>query len=159
MIRVTQSILGRGDDAREQGIEPGDCMRAAVASVFELPLDEVPHFCDTGPDHGGNGDLWWLAWHGFALHHGVLVHHLEISDPTALSLPGYCLLSGVSPRANPDVDKPMRHTCVGYLGQLAWDPHPSRAGLATIDEADYLVPITHHAHELLARAPVSEAAA
>jgi hypothetical protein len=24
----------------------GDCHRAAVASLLELPLDEVPHFCD-----------------------------------------------------------------------------------------------------------------
>lgn len=24
----------------------GDCHRAALASLLELPLDEVPHFCD-----------------------------------------------------------------------------------------------------------------
>jgi hypothetical protein len=28
----------------------GDCHRAAIASILELPLDDVPHFGDGGPD-------------------------------------------------------------------------------------------------------------
>src|SRR5688572_10391960 len=28
----------------------GDCHRAALASILELPLEEVPHFAEGGPD-------------------------------------------------------------------------------------------------------------
>ncbi len=28
----------------------GDCHRAAIASLLELPMDDVPHFCDADSD-------------------------------------------------------------------------------------------------------------
>lgn len=35
----------------------GDCMRAAIASLLELPLDAVPHFLI-------NGSRWWdVMWY------------------------------------------------------------------------------------------------
>lgn len=40
MIPVMQQVVGDGRDGRPVG----DCMRACVASVFELSLDAVPHF-------------------------------------------------------------------------------------------------------------------
>lgn len=42
MIPVVQSIVGDGRDGRPNG----DCFRACVASIFELPLDQVPHFLE-----------------------------------------------------------------------------------------------------------------
>lgn len=43
----------------------GDCHRAAYASLLELPLDDVPHFCD-GPDEGSTTqkEREWLAKRG-----------------------------------------------------------------------------------------------
>lgn len=48
----------------------GDCTRACVASIFELPPEEVPHFADGAVDSCGNHP-WaerlteWLAPRGF----------------------------------------------------------------------------------------------
>jgi hypothetical protein len=47
VIPVVQSVVGDGRDGRPMG----DCFRACVASIFELPLDEVPHFVE--------GPSWW----------------------------------------------------------------------------------------------------
>ena len=151
MKRITQTITGRGEDAYAQGLEPGDCMRAAVASIFELPLHTVPHFVDTGPRRPGNERLWLYAWHGWALQHGCIIYHLNVFRAEHLSVPGYSLLGGPSPRATPG--QPLRHVCVGWQGQIVWDPHPSRDGLAATDECDLLVPITEYAALLLAREP------
>lgn len=46
MIPVTQTIFAdplRGDGHNADG-EPGDCLRACVASILELPLSAVPNF-------------------------------------------------------------------------------------------------------------------
>ncbi len=157
MKRVQQVLLDRGAEALERSEEPGDCMRAAVASIFELELVDVPHFADTGPRRDGNALLWLYAWHGWALTKGVIVRHFEVHDAEHLALPGYCVLSGISPRAEPGTTS-LRHCCVAWNGELVWDPHPSGAGLLTIDEADYLVPITDDACALLARDPDEVAA-
>lgn len=45
MIPLKQRNLHRPDE----GVF-GDCHRAAVASILELPLDDVPHFMDGNPD-------------------------------------------------------------------------------------------------------------
>ena len=61
---VTQTILGRGP---EFGEPTSNGMQAALATVFGLPLDAVPHFPDTEPNAG-----WWdrmNAW--LAEHYGV----------------------------------------------------------------------------------------
>lgn len=43
MIPVVQTIVGDGKDGRPMG----DCFRACVASIFELAIDEVPHFTES----------------------------------------------------------------------------------------------------------------
>lgn len=45
MIPVMQQIVGDGLEGRPIG----DCLRACVASIFELPLLDVPHFAELGP--------------------------------------------------------------------------------------------------------------
>jgi hypothetical protein len=40
---VMQSIVGDGIDGRPMG----DCIRACIASIFELPIEEVPHFAES----------------------------------------------------------------------------------------------------------------
>jgi hypothetical protein len=37
-----QRVVGSGID----GEPMGDCLRACVASIFELPIDQVPHFAE-----------------------------------------------------------------------------------------------------------------
>lgn len=150
MIPVDQQIIRPADAAWDKTREEaGDCLRAVVASIFELPLDAVPHFCDTGLERPGNKSVWAYALAGWCFTQGVVVDPHEVLNEDLLPLsgvPGYCILSGPGPRG-------WRHSVVGYQGRVVHDPHPSRDGLVEIDEIELLVGFTSAARELLARAP------
>lgn len=42
----------------DTSFETGNCLQACVASIFELELDEVPHFISYGDD-------WWFQYRDF----------------------------------------------------------------------------------------------
>lgn len=102
--------------------QQGDCMRAVIASLLELDIEAVPHFAQMA-----SGSLkfyglidCFLESQGYEMNWGrnpiyVLKEGLDI----------YHLISGVSPR-----DPNVYHCVVGLNGQVHFDPHPSRAGLA-----------------------------
>ena len=104
MIPVDQTRFGWPD---------GNCMAAAVASVFELPLEAVPDLAR--PD--------WL---------GVLTHFVSdrgiciVVSAYPLASPWPLIAQGPGPRGN-------RHAVVTVGDELAHDPHPSRAGLLSVD--------------------------
>lgn len=86
----------------------GNCLQAAVASIYELPLDAVPHFILFG-------DFWFAAMAKYVESRGLSIEKVtESSD--------YVLAFGPSPRG-------VRHAVVWKDGKLAHDPHPSRDGL------------------------------
>ena len=59
MTPVYQTIIGRGD-----GNGPlGNCMQAVIASLLDLPLEEVPHFLLWG-------NRWYLCFEEFLLSKG-----------------------------------------------------------------------------------------
>jgi hypothetical protein len=89
---------------------PGDCLRAAVASLLDLPTEAVPHFALFGRN-------WWNALALWCDGNGYLLNR-EQAEP---SIP--CLAFGMSPR---DV----YHAVVWADGECMHDPHPSRAGLS-----------------------------
>lgn len=108
-----------------------DCLRAAVASIFQLPYDEIP-------DLGSSG--WeqecrlaeWLESRGLGF--------IRIMDPDkalargarSARLPwGVCVGEGKSPR-NEDYHAVVcdaRACGAGEPPKIIHDPHPSRAGL------------------------------
>lgn len=87
----------------------GDCLRACVASVLELPATVVPDFRLFGPN-------WMWALIGFAS------CDFDTDPPTE----GYWIANGPTVRGT-------RHSVVYSPDGLAHDPHPSRAGLLSID--------------------------
>jgi hypothetical protein len=110
--------------------EYGDCLAACVASVFEVPLAEVPHFAQVHGPNPLDGPVWWLAmgeWaaeRGYALtyHEGCVPRDFagDPSDPVER----FALGVGQSPRGD------WLHTVVIDLdGNVAHDPHPSRSGI------------------------------
>ena len=106
----------------------GDCFRACVASIFELPIEEVPNFVDVPTDskHG-----WWPAVIQFFVERGYYPLPFEIGDFTSggWALPeGYQIISGESPRGNWD------HAVVAKDGKIVHDPHPEGTGLDSKDE-------------------------
>lgn len=53
MTFVNSRILSspRRDDGHDDHGNPGDCLRAAVATVMDLPYEQVPHFAQV--------KSWW----------------------------------------------------------------------------------------------------
>lgn len=107
--------------------EIGDCVRAVTASILELERDQVPHFVQLKP-----GADWYDDWEAFMMKHGIQPIMLtgpwdNIPKPT-----GYYLASGPSARD-------CRHIVIMWDGKVIHDPHPSRAGLLTI-EAIWILP-------------------
>lgn len=102
----------------EQGIR-GDCFRAAIASLLELPIEDVPPFEDYAED-------WHAPFMDWAFSRDLEPVFLEPKDAPC----GYSIASGLSPRG-------IMHSCLALDGNVVFDPHPSRAGLLWI--RDYLV--------------------
>lgn len=107
------------------GDRRGDCLRACFASIFELDLDEVPHFV-------AQDDWWgcltrWLKTRNLA----IVERPYTVADdeatvwtpPSPIDVP--TVVTGPSPRGGG-----IQHAVVAINGQVVHDPHPSGAGLA-----------------------------
>jgi hypothetical protein len=114
---------GKAEEAVNGGHPAGDCLRACVATVLGLPLEDVPHFVQYIEHPAGTDrSLWWWAMYGFCRWYGWAVGYND--DP--LDPPkGWALADGKSPRGH-------MHVVVAYDGEVVFDPHPSRAGLTDI---------------------------
>lgn len=122
-----------------------DCLRTCIASIFQVPYEDVPPFTsDWGPDEemrGGKSRGWaqecemneWLGRRGLGfirLPNPWLA--LERGKQGAMLPWGICIAEGKSPRGQWDhaVVADARG-CGGMVHALiVHDPHPSRAGLA-----------------------------
>ncbi len=58
MIKVYQTIVDKGH---------GNCMQAAIASLFELPLEQVPNFIELG-------DKWFSEMYNFCKSQGYTIN-------------------------------------------------------------------------------------
>ncbi|MGW1744576.1 hypothetical protein ACWCRD_02950 [Streptomyces sp. NPDC002092] len=116
MRPVAQSIL-HGDPSGR----PGNCLQAAVASLLDLQLDEVPHFIEH--------DDWEERLRDFCLAHG----YRPLLRPPTTHVP-YGMAWGPSERG-------VRHAVVWVDDSMAWDPHPSRAGLLRVTELIAFEPV------------------
>lgn len=123
---------------RVDGWPYGECVRATYATILNLPIEAVPRFDPAALRPGEAQDQRerrWLASLGLDL--------VEIATSPTQQLPKAVLdcmpptphlISGMAPRGFP-------HRCVGFGGQVLFDPHPSRAGLLTIYSVGLLVPL------------------
>lgn len=108
----------------------GNCMQAAIASLFDLHIEQVPHFGDgLGDDEGEKQQAQIIKWLqnsmddsygiiGFSItdkHHKGWCEFLEHST-------GYHLISGWTARGT-------YHVVVGKGGVEVFDVHPSGIGL------------------------------
>jgi hypothetical protein len=108
----------------------GDCLSACVASILELSLEEVPHFCHPEANWPHN----YRDWFG---DRGLVA--IELKWPPAvndvkmrMSLPlgTYFIAHGISPRG------PWQHAVVAVIDDsdpqgwsIVHDPHPAGGGL------------------------------
>jgi hypothetical protein len=94
----------------------GDCLRAVTASLLDLPISQVPHFCEAK-----DGEGWFLRWTLWLQGRGLCVVPLCGQQDIA----AFHVAIGLSRRGNP-------HAVVMRNGQVVHDPHPTRDGLASV---------------------------
>jgi len=126
MIAHTQTIFGNGD----AGATPGNCTQAALASLLDLPLDQVPHL------------ILFHEWHkatklfldGMGKTLRVYVAPGEVREYWAYigvkvagldRVPSGQMILAMGPSHN----GPWAHIVVWKGGQLVHDTHPNGKGL------------------------------
>jgi hypothetical protein len=120
---VPQTLFGDGSDGRPAG----DCFRACVASLLELPIEEVPHVVE---DHVRGGTHWAIALNRWLRPRGLGYVEMPAQGSSCYGMldvsGGYYVASGPGPRGYP-------HAVIEREGVLAHDPHPSGAGLLKVE--------------------------
>ena len=134
------------------GYGRGQCTEAAIASILEVELNEVPdlwagpHVPLSAPprDHQPlerHEALWaWLkdrgrmwCWGEFAAR-PLPLNPADYPHLDWLPWEGHHLMAG----PNPDG---VEHMVVGKAGRLAWDPNPTRRGIVACNAAGFLLPL------------------
>ena len=107
MIPVQQTIFGK---------DQGNCFQACLASIFELPLDRVPHVILE--------EDWEAALEDWLIQFNLYYILAEIPQCRAADWwpEGYHLIGGTCSTG-------VYHSVVGYKGEMVWDPHPLQPGL------------------------------
>lgn len=127
MSRVDQTIFVT-DPARK-----GNCVAACVATLFGVPLKDVPHFVEFGIAYGDSDDVraassghhWWAMMLGYVAGRGHWVVELDsVADADTGEM---ILVAGMSPRG-------VMHQVLYRDGRLWHDPHPSRDGVLDVRE-------------------------
>lgn len=103
----------------------GDCVRASLASILELPIDAVPHFLEAA-DLPEQWEIEFLEW-------------LEARGVTIWREQGHYVFEGFYLASGP-AERGVSHMVVYRDGALAHDPHPSRAGLIDVAWSRMLLP-------------------
>ena len=112
MIPVDQTITN---------FETGNCMQACVASIFELPLDDVPNFMKDGKDNYANNIKIWSK------EMGLSILDVELNEDFEKYMSNcYMVAVGKSPRGTKDWH---RHGVIWFNGEMTHDPHPLKAGI------------------------------
>lgn len=107
----------------------GNCQSAAMASVLDLPLNEV---IDTTSDEVREAGFW-PPIHDWLKVRGLKMVHVEPDDP--------CLLGRYSIGVGPSPRGPFFHAIVCKNGRMVFDPHPSDDGVLQIELHDVFVPL------------------
>lgn len=114
MIPVNQTIYGDG----ENGASVGNCWQACVASLLEMPLEEVPHFVLLSD--------WYESTCYFVRKFTNLSFGCFKPNFPHTESGGYVIGTGLSPRGN------FLHAVIldGVTGEIVHDPHHTHVGLA-----------------------------
>ena len=148
MIPVFQTILAdpeRADGHNAEGIA-GNCYQASLASVLELPLEQVPHFAQDG-ERWQETSSAWLSAQGVIRSFYVDEHLTRLTYPLYVEpgsdwwgTPASGAILGVL-GAGPSPRGPFRHVVVlsPESGLMIHDPHPSGAGVLEVDEVELLI--------------------
>lgn len=108
---------------------PDDCLMSCLASILEVSHDDLPAL---GPEH--NDGSWYDVLQAAVRGHGWELVYTE-NAPVAFRPWGYHIAGGPSPRCCKG-----GHAVVCLDGEIVHDPHPSRAGIPSIEQWYLLFP-------------------
>jgi hypothetical protein len=132
MIPVDQEFIHRPDEGQH-----GDCFRAVLASLMELPLQDVPHFLHDGC----SSDTFHRRINAFLDQFNMT---LLVFDASTFNISAWIDQSGVRDlwhEVSGMTERGVLHSCVGHNGHVVHDPHPSKAGLIDVQYYSLLVSI------------------
>lgn len=96
----------------------GNCFSAVLASLLDIPIEDVPVF---------SGGDWLLRVNEFLLDYDLAFMYID-NLPEALKAYG---IAGLWHEVSGKTERNTFHSCVAQDGQLVFDPHKSNAGLTT----------------------------
>ena len=113
MKPVRQTIFGKPD---------GNCFQACVASLLEVPLEEVPSFTEK----------WWLELEAWLESRGLapLLLTWPLAKGSYFCLDTHYIACGLAGRG-------LRHSVIYKNQELIHDPHPDNTGL--VEEPDTVI--------------------
>lgn len=120
----------------ENGIR-GNCFRACLASILEIPIDDIPCFEDMMSVE--EPEIWVTAFANWLTPLKMDAYEVEVGKGETPR--GYTIATGPSPRY-PDV----LHSVVALDGKPFFDPHPSGAMVTEVLYHLELVPWKTHGH-------------
>jgi hypothetical protein len=110
----------------------GDCLSAALASIIDMPLEDVPTFVSDHATNDGDNDAEWHWWRRLIVwlrDHGYTLAPFDEADESSWPEVGeHYLALGHTNRGT-------YHAVVYADAHLVHDPHPSRDGLLAVDRA------------------------
>lgn len=114
---------------RDVSLETGECMRASIASILELDIDEVPHFRQIER----LGGKWLPELFGFLKKHGYEFRGTGTPNRHTMSecsgVDGYLCVAGPSGNL-----KGAGHMVVySNDGKLVHDPNPNGGGILSVE--------------------------
>lgn len=109
------------------GVKNGNCFSACVATILDLPIEEVPIFVEK--ENWWGAFLEWLKPRGYY----ALCWHLKNKDKSLLDSYGINILGGKSPRGD------FLHAVVADGSKIVHDPHPSRDGIGELSDFTIIV--------------------
>lgn len=115
----------------------GNCFQACVASILELPLQQVSNFCvDYPEDWWDQLRLWLVRYDLCPVCVWVPPKWQGEGELPLWDLPEtHYILGGKSPRGD------HKHSVVAYAEDLAHDPHETGDGLDSVEDAIFFIPL------------------
>lgn len=93
----------------------GNCLSAVVASLLDMPIEDVPNFTDSI-------DTFWQDFEKFIQSKGYQYLGTKRIDERCKTIDGFYIVLGTSPRG-------ISHSVIYKNGELVHDPHPQGGGV------------------------------
>lgn len=118
MVPVYQEVLNDGN---------GDCLRAAIASLLEVPLSAVPNFMDL--PHNSDEEFW-INFYAFLGVFGYSDYPYFVGDKKWIfdNLDGYSINGGTLVLVQDWGMDVLHAVCVDKEGTIIHDPNPNSKG-------------------------------